>query len=56
MSEWGKTKAKINTTSISTTSMKGSKWNYVQRGVERLVFLNLGRLHDYTDPCVVFWS
>jgi hypothetical protein len=56
MSEWGQTKAKIYITHISTTFMKEPKSNSMQRGVQRLVFLNLGGVHDLADLCVVVWS
>jgi len=48
------TKAKRNITPISTTFMKEPKSNSVQREVERLVFLNLGRVQDRADLHVVF--
>ena len=55
MSEWGQTDAKIKITPIYTTFVKETKSNPIQREVQRLVFLNLGRVHDLADLCVVFW-
>ena len=34
--------------------MKEPKSNLIQRGVQRLVFLNIGRVHDLTNLCVGF--
>ena len=36
--------------------MKEPKSNSLQRGVQKLVFLNLCRVHDLADLCVAFGS